>query len=173
MNSSAPASATRTHAPRLWPDCGPVSDLVRRTQAHDAPDHAGPCRRIYQQLNGSEPTRNQALAALRRFFDAMAQRHAIALNPFASVRSLKYSVTEGKTADSRSSKPGNNSSRSMSAISSASAIALYSASSPTPARASAPSPSYGCRIIAISANTTSCASRKRAGRIERFRCGTT
>jgi site-specific recombinase XerD len=51
------------------------------------------------QLNGSEPTRNQALAALRRFFDAMAQRHAIALNPFASVRGLKYSVTEGKTAE--------------------------------------------------------------------------
>jgi site-specific recombinase XerD len=27
------------------------------------------------------------------------QRHAVALNPFASVRGLKYSVTEGKTAE--------------------------------------------------------------------------
>ena len=49
------------------------------------------------QLSGSEPTKNQALAALRRFFDALVQRHAVALNPFASVRGLKYSVTDGKT----------------------------------------------------------------------------
>jgi integrase/recombinase XerD len=51
------------------------------------------------QLAGSAPTRNQALAALRHFFDALVQRHAVALNPFASVRGLKYSVTEGKTAE--------------------------------------------------------------------------
>src|SRR5580692_11229686 len=51
------------------------------------------------QLSGSAPTRNQALAALRHFFDALVQRHAVALNPFASVRGIKYSVTEGKTAE--------------------------------------------------------------------------
>jgi integrase/recombinase XerD len=51
------------------------------------------------QLEGSEPTKNQALAALRKFFDALVQRHAVALNPFASVRGVKYSVTEGKTAE--------------------------------------------------------------------------
>jgi site-specific recombinase XerD len=51
------------------------------------------------QLQGSAPTKNQALAALRHFFDALVQRHAVALNPFASVRGLKYSVTEGKTAE--------------------------------------------------------------------------
>jgi site-specific recombinase XerD len=51
------------------------------------------------QLVGSAPTRNQALAALRHFFDALVQRHAVALNPFASVRGVKYSVTEGKTAE--------------------------------------------------------------------------
>jgi site-specific recombinase XerD len=51
------------------------------------------------RLHGSAPTRNQALAALRHFFDALVQRHAVALNPFASVRGLKYSVTEGKTAE--------------------------------------------------------------------------
>src|ERR1700685_2341714 len=28
------------------------------------------------QIEGSEPTKNQALAALRKFFDAMVQRHA-------------------------------------------------------------------------------------------------
>src|SRR5262249_26301774 len=51
------------------------------------------------QLAGSAPTRNQALAALRHFFDALVQRHAVVLNPFASVRGTKYSVTEGKTAE--------------------------------------------------------------------------
>ena len=51
------------------------------------------------QLAGLAPTRNQALAALRHFFDALVQRHAVALNPFASVRGVKYSVTEGKTAE--------------------------------------------------------------------------
>jgi integrase/recombinase XerD len=43
------------------------------------------------QLAGSTPTRNQVLAALRHFFDA--------LNHFASMRGIKYSVTEGKTAE--------------------------------------------------------------------------
>lgn len=38
------------------------------------------------QLDGSAPTKNQALAALRTFFDAIVQRHAVALNPFASVQ---------------------------------------------------------------------------------------
>jgi integrase/recombinase XerD len=51
------------------------------------------------QLEGSAPTKNQALAALRHFFDALVQRHAVALNSFSSVRGVKYSVTEGKTAE--------------------------------------------------------------------------
>lgn len=51
------------------------------------------------QLEGSAPTKNQALAALRHFFDALVQRHAVALNPFASVRGVKYSAHEGKTAE--------------------------------------------------------------------------
>jgi integrase/recombinase XerD len=51
------------------------------------------------QLAGSAPTKNQALAALRQFFYALVQRHAVALNPFASVRGVKYSITEGRTAE--------------------------------------------------------------------------
>lgn len=51
------------------------------------------------RLHGSAPTRNQARAALRHLFDALVQRHAVALNPFASVRGVKYSVSEGKTAE--------------------------------------------------------------------------
>jgi site-specific recombinase XerD len=51
------------------------------------------------QLEGSSPTKNQALAALRHFFDAMVTRHVVPLNSFASVRGIKHSVTEGKTAE--------------------------------------------------------------------------
>lgn len=50
-------------------------------------------------LEGSAPTKNQALAALRRFYDALVQRHAAPLNSFATVRGVKHSVTEGKTAE--------------------------------------------------------------------------
>lgn len=50
-------------------------------------------------LDGSAPTKNQALAALRHFFDALVQRHAVPLNSFHSVRGQKHSVAEGKTAE--------------------------------------------------------------------------
>jgi integrase/recombinase XerD len=50
-------------------------------------------------VEGSAPTKNQALTALRHFFDALVQRHAVPLNSFASVRGQKHSVTEGKTAE--------------------------------------------------------------------------
>jgi integrase/recombinase XerD len=49
------------------------------------------------QLEGSAPTKNQTLAALRHFFDGLVTRHAVALNPFASVRGVKHSVAEGAT----------------------------------------------------------------------------
>ena len=51
------------------------------------------------QLEGSAPTKNQAIAALRHFFDALVQRHVVPLNSFASVRGLKHSVVEGKTPE--------------------------------------------------------------------------
>ena len=51
------------------------------------------------QLPGSPPTKNQALAALRHFFDGLVMRHAVALNPFASVSGVKHSVAEGATPE--------------------------------------------------------------------------
>ena len=51
------------------------------------------------QLEGSAPTKNQAIAALRHFFDALVQRHVVPLNSFASVRGVKHSVMEGKTPE--------------------------------------------------------------------------
>ncbi len=50
-------------------------------------------------LAASAPTSNQNLAALRRFFDCLVTRHAVVLNPFSSVRGIRHSVVEGKTAE--------------------------------------------------------------------------
>ncbi|MEP7351655.1 MAG: tyrosine-type recombinase/integrase [Acidobacteriota bacterium] len=52
-----------------------------------------------QSLVGTPPTKNQALAALRHFFDTLVLRHAVALNSFASVRGIRHSVVEGKTPE--------------------------------------------------------------------------
>lgn len=51
----------------------------------------------FDELEGSIPTKKLSLAAIRRFFDAMVQRHVMILNPAASVRAERYSVVEGKT----------------------------------------------------------------------------
>lgn len=59
----------------------------------------GPAGEYLSSVEGSAPTKNQALAALRHFFDAMVTRHVVPLNSFASVRGVKYSVTEGKTPE--------------------------------------------------------------------------
>ena len=55
--------------------------------------------RFIEELPGADPTKNQALAALRHFFDALVTRHAVALNPFASVRGRKHAVVDGKTPE--------------------------------------------------------------------------
>lgn len=53
----------------------------------------------YDQLPLSIPTKKQHLAALRCFFDRLVLRHAVALNPAASVRGERYRLTEGKTPE--------------------------------------------------------------------------
>ena len=42
--------------------------------------------RFIDELPGDSSTKNQALAALRYFFDTLVTRHAAPLNPFQSVR---------------------------------------------------------------------------------------
>lgn len=44
-------------------------------------------------------SKKQVLAGLRHFFDGMVTRHAIMLNPAASVRAERYQVIEGKTPE--------------------------------------------------------------------------
>ncbi len=45
----------------------------------------------------SKPTKKLHLSAIRHFFDKLVVRHAVVLNPAASVRGPKHSVIEGKT----------------------------------------------------------------------------
>lgn len=49
--------------------------------------------------HGSPPTRKLHLSALRAFFNVLVQRHAIALNPAATVRTAKHQVVEGLTPE--------------------------------------------------------------------------
>lgn len=51
------------------------------------------------EFPGALPTKKQHLAALRHFFDQLVTRHAVMLNPAASVRSERYQVVEGKTPE--------------------------------------------------------------------------
>lgn len=61
-----------------------------------SPRHVG---EYLDSLPGSIASRKQHLAALRHFFDEMVTRHAVILNPAASVRAERYQVVEGKTPE--------------------------------------------------------------------------
>ena len=55
--------------------------------------------RFLDDLPYRAPTKNQALAALRHFFDVLVARHAILLNPFQSVRRVRHPFGEGRTPE--------------------------------------------------------------------------
>jgi integrase/recombinase XerD len=52
-----------------------------------------------QGLEVSVPTKKLHLAALRRFFDRLVNRHACVINPAATVKAERYAVVEGKTPE--------------------------------------------------------------------------
>ena len=54
-----------------------------------------------QDLELSVPTKKLHLAALRRFFDRLVNRHACVINPAATVKAERYAVVEGKTPRDR------------------------------------------------------------------------
>lgn len=60
------------------------------------PSHVG---QYMDELPVALPTKKQHLAALRHFFDQLVTRHAVLLNPAASVRGERYQVVEGKTPE--------------------------------------------------------------------------
>ncbi len=53
--------------------------------------------RYFDEQELAIPTKKLHLSAIRRFFDVLVQRHVVVLNPALSVRTERYSVTEGKT----------------------------------------------------------------------------
>ena len=60
------------------------------------PGHIG---EYFGQMPLAVPTKKLHLAALRKFFDRMVNRHIILLNPAATVRAERYSAVEGKTPE--------------------------------------------------------------------------
>jgi len=52
-----------------------------------------------QSLELATPTKKLHLAALRRFFDRLVNRHACVINPAATVKAERHSVVEGKTPE--------------------------------------------------------------------------
>ncbi len=52
-----------------------------------------------QHLELAVPIKKLHLAALRRFFDRLVNRHACVINPAATVKSERYAVVEGKTPE--------------------------------------------------------------------------
>ena len=58
-----------------------------------------PSARFLDELPYKAPTKNQALAALRHFFDVLVARHAVLLNPFHSVRGVRHPFGEGRTPE--------------------------------------------------------------------------
>jgi integrase/recombinase XerD len=50
-----------------------------------------------QGMDLSVPTKKLHLAALRRFFDRLVNRHTCVINPAATVKAERYAVVEGKT----------------------------------------------------------------------------
>ena len=71
-------------------------DLNRTQLPQITPAHVA---RHIDSLQIATTSKKQVLSALRHFFDCMVVRHAIALNPAATVRSERYSVVEGKTPE--------------------------------------------------------------------------
>jgi integrase/recombinase XerD len=61
----------------------------------------GQVGRYFQDLPLAVPTKKLHLAAIRKFFDRLVNRHVVVINPAATVRTERYSVVEGKTPEIR------------------------------------------------------------------------
>ena len=59
----------------------------------------GSVGRYFQELPVAVPTKKLHLAALRKFFDRLVNRHVLVINPAATVRAERYSAVEGKTPE--------------------------------------------------------------------------
>ena len=99
MNSSGRRSEIRTRAAPTrgpWGGSCPGARIRGLELAGVTPGAAG---QFLSELEGTPSTKNQALAALKHFFDVLVVRHAVGLNPFSSVRGVKQDGREGKTPE--------------------------------------------------------------------------
>lgn len=55
--------------------------------------------RYFDEHPGSIPTKKLHMSAIRGLFDVLVERHVMILNPALSVRTERYSVSEGKTPE--------------------------------------------------------------------------
>ena len=55
--------------------------------------------RYFDQHEGSPPTKKIHMSAIRGLFDILVERHVVMLNPALSVRTERFSTTEGKTPE--------------------------------------------------------------------------
>ena len=94
-----------------------------------------------QGLELGVPTKKLRLAALRRFFDRLVNRHACVINPAATVKAERYAVVEGKTPQIDRDQVRACSNQSTSQIWWVLGIGPSWRCSSTPPPASAPSPS--------------------------------
>ena len=73
--------------------------MVRRAQPAIIRVTPGDVGAYFQELPLAVPTKKLHLAAQRKFFDRLVNRHVIVINPAATVRAERYSVVEGKTPE--------------------------------------------------------------------------
>ena len=59
----------------------------------------GMAGRFLEELAGGAASKNQVLAACRQFCAGLVQRHAMLLNPFATVAGRKHQVVDGRTPE--------------------------------------------------------------------------
>ena len=98
-NLSTVNSATRTHAGLINEQPGGSCTGARTVGSHlhtIAPAHVG---QYLDALPDAVSSKKVYLAAIRHLFDTLVVRHAVALNPAASVRGERYQVVEGKTPE--------------------------------------------------------------------------
>jgi len=91
------AEVTGHELPRIRP--GDIGEYIKTlsTEARQFRNKRKQVTKTVRSRPASIPMQKLHLAALRGFFDLLVERHACVLNPAASVRGQKLSMTEGKT----------------------------------------------------------------------------
>jgi len=82
---------------RFLAHCESLGVPLPQIQADLLKDYIKGLRNEVNGKEASKPTKKLHLAGIRKFFDNLVVRHAVALNPALSVRGPKHKVREGKT----------------------------------------------------------------------------